>query len=270
MCRLYTFRSNTPRKVECELIRSQNSLFAQSRQDACGESNPDGWGLGTYVRGVPHVVRQAEAAYESDEFRWEAARVETCNVMAHVRRATVGSPLLENTHPFFDGQWMMVHNGHIGGFEAVKPRLLAALSEERRSRIQGSTDSEHIFYLLRSLHDEDPLSPLISIMRIGVRRLIQWSRVETDHSEIALNLMLSTGRETVGLRFRRTLWSVKRDLVHPCEVCDGAVHSSERLSGYRAVAVASEPVTSGEDWREIPDETMYRIGPDNLLVTESL
>ncbi|GMR13708.1 MAG: class II glutamine amidotransferase [Gemmatimonadota bacterium] len=270
VCRLYTFRSTTPRKVECELICSQNSLFAQSRQDARGESNPDGWGLGTYDRGIPHVVRQAEAAYESDAFRWEAARVETCNVMAHVRRATVGSLRVENTHPFSDGQWMMAHNGHIGGFEAVKPRLLARLSDERRGSIRGSTDSEHIFYLLLTLHDEDPLSPLTSIMRSGVRRIIQWSREETDGSEVALNLVLSTGRETVGLRFGRTLWSVERDLVHSCEVCDGLVHLSESPSGYRAVAVASEPVTSDEDWREIPEETLYRIGPDNLLVTESL
>ena len=270
MCRLYTFRSNTPRKVECELIRSQNSLFAQSLQDARGGSNPDGWGLGTYDRGVPRVVRQAEAAYESDAFRWEAARVETCNVLAHVRRATVGSLLVENTHPFSDGQWMMAHNGHIGGFDAVKPRLLAELSEERRNRIQGSTDTEHIFYLLLTLHDEDPLSRLTSIMRSGVRRLLQWSHEETDRSEVALNLMLSTGQETVGLRFGRTLWSVERDLVHPCEVCDGAVHLSESPSEYRAVAVASEPVTSDEDWQEIPEETLYRIGPESLLVTESL
>ncbi len=92
MCRLYTFRSNTPRKVECELIRSQNSLFAQSVQDARGGSNPDGWGLGTYDRGVPHVVRQAEAAYESDTFRWEAARVSRASQVSPrpIRFAGVG------------------------------------------------------------------------------------------------------------------------------------------------------------------------------------
>ena len=35
-------------------------------------------------------------------------------------------------------------------------------------------------------------------------RLIQWTREETAGSEVALNLMLSTGQETVGLRFGRT------------------------------------------------------------------
>lgn len=144
------------------------------------------------------------------------------------------------------------------------------MSEERRNAIQGSTDSEHIFYLLLTLHDQDPTTPLTSIMRSGVSRIVEWSRQETDGGEVALNLMLSTGPETVGLRYGRTLWSVERDLVHPCEVCDGAVHLSESPSGYRAVAVASEPVTSDEDWQEIPDETLYRIGPDNVLVTESL
>ncbi len=52
MCRLYGFRSNFPRKVECELIRAQNSLITQSLKDERGTSNPHGWGLGTYSNGA--------------------------------------------------------------------------------------------------------------------------------------------------------------------------------------------------------------------------
>ncbi len=82
MCRLYAFKSNARRKVECELLRSQNSLLEQSRRDERGASNPHGWGLGTDEESEPRVVRQPEAAFASEVHRWESAQTHTCNVLA--------------------------------------------------------------------------------------------------------------------------------------------------------------------------------------------
>ena len=73
MCRLYGFISNHARKVECELIQSQNSLLVQSIHDERGESNADGWGLGIYRHLLPIVVRKPIAAYANDDFRNTAA-----------------------------------------------------------------------------------------------------------------------------------------------------------------------------------------------------
>ncbi len=189
MCRLYGFRSTTPRKVECELIRAQNSLIVQSRHDERGQSNPHGWGLGTYSRGEPCMERQAEPAYESEAFRWAAARVYTCHVMAHVRRATIGNPRIENTHPFLHGPWLLAHNGNLGAFQVIRSKMLAAMALPHRQAIQGKTDSEHVFHLLLSLHEQQPEKPLLHILRQGLQQVIDWSRQADLNAEVALNIL---------------------------------------------------------------------------------
>ena len=144
MCRLYGFISTHPRKVECELIQSQNSLVRQSLRDMRGEQNPHGWGIGNFEKKQPHVVKQPKAAFDSDEFRWQAAEIHSKQVISHVRRATVGIVSMENTHPFAHHELMLAHNGHIDNFTLVRDLILSALSEEEQGRIQGNTDSEHI------------------------------------------------------------------------------------------------------------------------------
>ena len=271
MCRLYGFRSNTRRKVECELIRSQNSLLEQSLEDERGQSNPHGWGLATYELVEPRVVRQPEAAFDSDAFRWESARAYACNVLAHVRRATVGGVRMANTHPFTHGRWLLAHNGNLGAFDAVRPRLLAAMDPRHRAAIHGDTDSEHVFHWLLSLRETEPDGPLLDVVRGGVRQVIEWSEAEDPGAEIALNIILTDGEESVGLRYGRSLWYVERDLVHPCEVCDGALHVEEGgTSPYRAVVVASERVTGDEEWTQIPEAMLFHVDRAARFRTESL
>ncbi len=271
MCRLYTFRSNNERKVECELIRSQNSLLSQSRADTRGNSNPDGWGLGTYERSVASVVRQPEPAYESEEFRWEAGRVFTCNALAHVRRATVGGVEIENTHPFTDDNWLFAHNGTLDAFKTFRPRLLSLLPHKIRQKIKGETDSEHVFSYLLFLRGSQPDAPLSAIVRTAALQIIQWTEDADPGAEAALNIILTDGKETVGLRYGRSLYYVKRNLVHPCEVCDGALHVKEGMtSPYCAAVVASEPVTRTEEWIEVQNATIFTIDQSVSLHFESM
>ena len=74
MCRLYGFRANEPTKVECTLVHAQNALMVQSREDLAGKSHANGWGLATYEDHLPHLERQAWAAYHGEHFRRAAAR----------------------------------------------------------------------------------------------------------------------------------------------------------------------------------------------------
>ncbi len=271
MCRLYGFRSNTLRKVECELIHSQNSLLVQSCSDERGTSNPHGWGLGIYEDDVPFVVRQPEAACDSESFRLESARVYTCNVLAHVRQATVGDVRLENTHPFVQDHWLFAHNGNLAAFELIRSRLLHGMEPKYRNAIQGNTDSEHLFYWLLSLRERENIQPLLNVVRKGVHQVIKWSNDEGPSTEVALNFILTNGEESVGLRYGRTLWYMKRNLVHPCEVCDGAIHvDGSAKSQYNAVVIASERITTTEEWTQIPEGTLFRIDSETRLHFESL
>ena len=272
MCRLYEFRSNSLRKVECELIQSQNSLLAQSQHDERGQANPHGWGMAAYVGALPSVSRQAEAASESADFRSEAAQIYSCNVMAHVRRATIGKVETVNTHPFMHEEWTFSHNGNLGAFESLQPRLLDLMGEAHRNAIQGDTDSEHVFHWLLSRIEREPAASLISTIRSSVQELLGWSQIEDANAEFALNIILTKADRSVGCRLGRSLWYVERDLVHPCEVCDGVIHVKPGTMSkpYRSIVVASERITKNEEWTSVPERTLFEISDNISLKLESL
>jgi len=271
MCRLYTFRSNRPRKVECELIASHNSLLAQSEHDERGNSNPDGWGLGAYRDARPCVVRQPQAAFESEKFRWEAAHINSKNVVAHVRRATVGHISRENTHPFVYDNWLLAHNGTIGAIEGVRPLLLDSMSAQHQGRIAGDTDSELIFHYLLSLREQMGKKSLPFVVAVGLQTIERLAQDVDPDSEMALNIILTDGQETVSVRRGRTLWTTHRDTVHPCSVCGGErhIHDTEN-GGYQALAIASEPVTEDEEWNEVPEGTIIHVHSDLTVTLTSL
>lgn len=273
MCRLYGFRANEPTKVECTLVHAQNALMVQSREDMKGYSHTHGWGIATYTDGdepaEPRVERQAWAAYHGEHFRAAAARIHSRAVLAHVRRATVGEPSIDNTHPFTEARWSFIHNGTVPFFARIRDRLLHAMAAEQRELIRGVTDSEHVFHYLRSLQLADPAAPLCDIVQRGVTQVVRWCRDIDAHARIGLNIMMTDGRELAGTRLGRTLYVVARDGVHDCEICGFPhVHHDPRRR-YRAVVIASEPI-SHERWQEIPEPSVYRVNADYGLDIEPL
>ncbi len=141
MCRLYGFHATEPTRLECSLVRAQNALMAQSIKDREGLTHGHGWGVAEHPNGLPFVEKQAWAAYHGEQFKKTAARLYSRMAIAHVRRATVGPPGLENTHPFVHGVWLFAHNGTVPDFDRVREALLPALDEPHRSEIHGTTDS---------------------------------------------------------------------------------------------------------------------------------
>lgn len=269
MCRLYGFRASEPTKVECTLVHAQNALMIQSREDLSGKSHSNGWGIAVYENGRLHVERQAWSAYQGEHFRRAAARIFSSQVLAHVRRATVGAPKPKNTHPFVDGRWAFAHNGTISNFDAVRSKLLTQLPEERRAAIHGDTDSELLFHYLRAIHERAPDRPVFDVLREGLTRVIDWACEAGPAANLGLNVILTNGREMVGSRFGRPLCFVERCGVLDCEICGFPhVHHDPRQS-YRALVVASEPI-SHERWREVPDVSIYWVDPQYRLVIEPL
>ena len=269
MCRLYGFMSNEPAKVECTLVYAQNALMVQSREDIAGRSHADGWGLATYENNHPRIERQAWAAYHGEHFRRAAERIYSCNIIAHVRRATVGPPLIDNTHPFWHGRFAFAHNGTVTGFDVVRQRLRRAMTESHRAAIRGSTDSEHVFRYLLSQHERHSGRPLLETLRAVVEKLLEWCKEAGPSSELGLNLMLSDGDQLVGSRVGRSLSYVERDGVYDCEVCGFPHIHHDPAREFRAVVVASEPITH-ESWHSVPDYSLFRIAPRIALEIEPL
>ncbi|MHA1567385.1 MAG: class II glutamine amidotransferase, partial [Alphaproteobacteria bacterium] len=204
MCRLYGFRASEPTRVECSLVHAQNALMKQSRSDRAGMTHGHGWGVAEHPDTLPFVEKQAWAAYHGEHFKKTAKRVYARTVIAHVRRATVGPPGIENTHPFVHGVWLFAHNGTVPNFERVRPQLLDALSPQHRTEIEGSTDSEHIFRYLLTLWEHDPARPLMETLRIGLEHVVAWSRQINPDGKISLNILWTDGDRMVGSRLNRT------------------------------------------------------------------
>lgn len=261
MCRLYGCRATHPTEVGCELIEAQNSLVHQSVRDERGWENPHGWGIGVWRDGEVFCEKQVEPASSSELFRSKAAGIKAKTVLAHVRRATVGIPSLSNTHPFRDGDILAAHNGHIGRFDDVRPRMLEAMTPAQRDKIEGTTDTEHFFRLLMSLQERRPDTAFHELIDDAILQVIDWRDEIDPEAELALNFLWTHGPHLSGSRYKRTLWYVERDEAHVCEYC-GAKHAEVPPGeDYRFIAVASERIT-GEDWQPIPDESVFTITDD--------
>jgi glutamine amidotransferase len=269
MCRLYGLRASEPTRLECSLVRAQNALMAQSIRDRQGLSHGHGWGVAEHPDGVPFVEKQAWAAYHGEHFKKAAARVYSRAAIAHIRRATVGPPGIENTHPFVHGVWLFAHNGTVPNFEQVRQRLLPELDELHRNEIRGTTDSEHVFRYLLTLWERHPERPLIEILRLGIEEIVAWAAAVDPAARISLNFLWTDGDRLVGSRLNRTLWYLERDGLVDCELCGKPHVHHDHERPYRAVEVASEPIT-GENWLPIPNGAVFAVDPDMGLRIEQM
>jgi predicted glutamine amidotransferase len=293
MCRLYALHATHPTHAACELLDAQNALIQQSRQDGRGLANPDGWGMARLLNGEGRCFRQVEPASQSATYRNEALQLNGTLLMAHVRRATVGTPAPTNTHPFRHRDAFLIHNGHIPAFDEVRPRLCATLSEERQAAIQGTTDSEHVLALLLQLRADHPDAAMDAITEKAIDRLRSWcdaasAPVQTEvsdvafgdltnvpedvlHGTLALNILWTDGETLGGARYNRTLWYTERMAPYLCPIC-GNPHAD--VSGtdappYRATVLASERITD-EAWHAVPNGSVFSVEASGTLSHRTL
>jgi predicted glutamine amidotransferase len=158
MCRWLAY-SGSPILIEALLYRPEHSLIDQSRHARLGveTTNGDGFGVGWYGANTdtPTVFRSVEPAWNNRNLREIASHVESPLFLAHIRAST-GTPVQQtNCHPFRYGRWLWVHNGLVRDFVHLKRELALAVDESLYTSIEGSTDSELLFYLALTLGLED-------------------------------------------------------------------------------------------------------------------
>ncbi len=164
MCRWLAYSGN-PVEMETLLFRAQHSLIDQSLHSRLGHTttNGDGFGIGWYGRHseIPFRYRCLHPAWNDTNLREAARAIRSPMFVAHIRAAT-GTPAQEtNCHPFRYGRWLFAHNGLIREFPTVRRDLMMAVSPELFRWIEGSTDSEVMFFLALTFGlERDPRSAL--------------------------------------------------------------------------------------------------------------
>jgi predicted glutamine amidotransferase len=260
MCRLLGIVSSEPTAFQIVLQEAPRSLAALSRE------HRDGWGIAVFEsrrtsQGVEdhgwQLHKAISCAAEDQDFRRLAAAPGEV-MISHVRRRTVGSVSLENTHPFHKGRWVFAHNGTIH----ERDYLRSSTSARRLGELRGTTDSELFFaYLLTELDaagiGDAPASPETDDV---LRRA---TRVTCANSSFgAVNFLLSDGAAMYAHRFGRTLFVLDRGPEDPVRESrrsrDGTVVVTHWPQQRHAVLVASEAMTD-EPWTEVAEGELLRV-----------
>ena len=131
MCEL--FGVSSLRKISCnDLLRE---FFSHASE------HPDGWGLATFYGCEASIEKEPVSALESAYLKSRLTDDIVEDVLlAHIRKASVGSLCYKNSHPFAQRDrcgrlWTLIHNGTIFDCPELEPYKL---------RQKGGTDSERI------------------------------------------------------------------------------------------------------------------------------
>ena len=268
MCRWLAY-SGAPVLLEDLLYKPRNSLVVQSLHSQLGaeETNGDGFGVGWYGSGdTPGVFRSTEPAWNDRNLRELAAHITSPRVLAHIRAST-GSPVQQtNCHPFRHGRWLFVHNGYIDSLSRVRRDLAMAVDPELYPEIQGTTDTELLFYLSLTFGlEEDPPGAVARAVgfveetgrRHGLQYPIQMTVVTTDGTATWAFRYSSEGRSR-SLFHSTDVSTLRHQYPDNPELHD--LSDDARL-------IVSEPLGDLRGaWREVPESTCVAIrGGDEVL-----
>jgi predicted glutamine amidotransferase len=257
VCRWLAY-SGSPILLEELLYKPAHSLIDQSLHSQLGAetTNGDGFGVGWYGESAtPAVFRSIEPAWHDRNLRELAGHVASPLVLAHIR-ASSGSPVQQtNCHPFRHGRWLWMHNGLIREFPTVKRELVLAVDPSLYPHINGSTDSETLFFLALSygLEDDPPAAVERAVglvekvgRRSGVERPIQMTVATTDGEELWV-FRYSSERESRSLFFSTDIRTLRH--LYPDNPRFREADDETRI-------IVSEPLgTLPGAWNEVPEST---------------
>jgi predicted glutamine amidotransferase len=269
MCRWLAY-SGSPILLEELLLKPEYSLIDQSLHARLGveTTNGDGFGVGWYGTNTdtPAVFRSVEPAWNDRNLRELAGYVESPLFLAHIRASTGTAVQQTNCHPFRYGRWLWVHNGLVRDFPRLKRDLALAVDESLYSSIQGSTDSELLFYLAITLGLEDDPPGAVEQMvglveeagrRHGTEHPLQMTIGTTDGKSVWA-FRYSSERRSRSLYFSTDIRTVRE--MYPERPRLQEVSDETRI-------IVSEPIVElAGAWNEVPESSygVVQEGEDEL------
>jgi len=283
MCRFAVYLGEEIR-LSTLITEPANSIIHQSfhSHDRSEPLNGDGFGMAWYPPALdedPAVFKSMTPAWSNRNLREIARVTRTRCLLAHVRAATPGLPVTAlNCHPFASGRLTFMHNGDLGGFQALRRRLLAGLSDEAFASIDGSTDSEHMFAILldrlRALEDGgDPTERLARALEATIESVETLRREMAPDRPALLNLVACDGERAVVTR-----WSsghVPANSLYFSSgrmyVCDrGFCRMEDEGAAHTAVIIASEPLDEGDRWTGVEPGHILLVTPELKVSTRPI
>jgi predicted glutamine amidotransferase len=271
MCRWLAYYGNKPVRMDKVLYGFKFSLIEQSLSSRMGAepTNGDGFGIGWYApSGDPGIFKSTEPAWNDRNLRDLSGHVESHLFLAHVR-ATTGTPVQQtNCHPFRYGKWLWMHNGLIGDWLTVKRDLVLAVDPALYPLIEGTTDSEALFFLALTLGLEDDPPGAVEraiglVEDIGHRHGVQYpfqGTIATSNGERIWAFRYSSEGKSRSLYFSTQFETLK--MLYPDDARLDEFDEESRL-------VVSEPLGDLPGvWNAVPESSwgVVQPGQDELNV----
>ncbi|MGL4883574.1 MAG: ergothioneine biosynthesis protein EgtC [Waterburya sp.] len=255
MCRLLGYLGSTI-QLDRILIKPKHSLMVQGYQPlemTSGLLNADGFGIGWYhpqQQQPPYIYKNVLPIWNDANLPQLGRYIESKCLVGYVRSATSNLSVdLINCQPFSHQNLLFIHNGFIDNFRQTLYRPIRNdLNNFAYQRIEGTTDSEHIFALIVNELEANHNLTLKQALKNTILHLIKLA--QPDKISFSANIVLSNGQELVASRYSNrqaspTLYYIKNNLLYS-----------------NAVIIASEPMFEG-DWISCPDKSIIGVG-ENL------
>ncbi len=262
MCRLLAYLGS-PVSLEHLLYKPEHSLIVQSyqpREMTSGVVNADGFGVGWYHSQKdtePFIYKNTLPIWNDVNLPHLSRYVESKCVLAYVRSATAGQGLdLANCQPFNYQQQLFIHNGYIQNFrQTLHRKIRSTLTPDFYEKINGNTDSEHIFALLLSQAQINQHRPPEDALRMTLITLLDMAK--RHQVEVSANIIFSDGNRLIASRFASnspapSLYWLRNDPTFP-----------------KSIIIASEPLFVG-NWTACPENSIISVGEDCDIQVEQM
>jgi len=246
MCQLLGMNCNVPTDI-CF------SFQGFCRRGGETDEHTDGWGIGFFEdRGSRLFLDTHPSAKSPIAELVRSHPIRSLNVIAHVRKATIGgATLLHNTHPFqrelWGQHWVFAHNGDLYDFE---PTLTGNFLPN------GDTDSERAFCLMLDNlrlafgHQPPSMTELYQNLTATTHNIRQFG---------IFNFLLSNG-QYMFVHCSTTLSYIIRqapfDIAHLVDEDLSIDFSQVTTPDDRVAIIATTPLTDNERWQDIAKNTM--------------
>ena len=252
MCRLLGYLGSSI-QLDRVLIKPEHSLIKQSykpQKMTSGFLNADGFGIGWYdskPNTLPYSYRNILPIWNDVNLPPLARYIQTGCFLGYVRSATSNSSVdMVNCQPFSYQKISFVHNGFIDDFRSTLYRpIRQQLSDYAYQRIEGTTDSEHIFAMVVNELDADPSLSLKQALNNTIVNLA--TMAESDNIKLSANIVVTNGKELAACRYAN------------CKQSPSLYYIKDDSDYDNAVIIASEPLFEG-NWIGFPDESIMGVG----------
>lgn len=280
MCRILVYKGN-PVLLADLVTKPDHSLILQSyrSKERTEPLNGDGWGVGWYVPDIspnPCLLTSISPAWSNRNLHRLADKVQSSCIFAHLRAATGGLVVTDtNCHPFQYGNLLWMHNGSIGEFPKIKRALRACLRDDLYEKIEGTTDSEHAFYLflhhLEKSPEECSVDEFKQALTKTIRHIVQLGKDAGTEVPHYFNFAVTNGDMILVTRYISNPTHSPESLYYASgdgyQCRDGKCEIRPLEEGQPgAFLLASEPLTdTPHRWEPVPVNHMITITDDILL-----